>query len=174
MDASVSRVLDPSAIMNALAVGLGLLAQLTALMPKDLDDRLTMLLNTCFSARVVLLREFLAAYQVRRAGEVQGDAGAQTHEYVKTYMADADRHHDNRLLILRLLRTEQATGPLVVIGFVLALLGIVAGALWERGQPLMVVLGATGLTAEVVALLTAQYVQHRYKGLLQAAEFQGR
>jgi hypothetical protein len=76
--------------------------------------------------------------------------------------------------ILRLLRYEQGTCVLAGIGWIVALLGIVVAVLWKRGQSWMLWMGLGGLAAEVVALMTAYYVQYRCKGLEQAAEFQGR
>jgi len=175
MDLSLDRVLDASAITNGLAVALAVLAKWTAVMPKGLDDRLTLLLNTCFTRRVALLRDFVAAYASKRAGEFKDDdAAARTDEFVESYVSDADRHSDNRMVILRLLRMDQVTGPLVVIGAVLAAGGGFTAFVWARGQPVMIAMGTVGLLSEVLAVLVAHYVEYRYKGLRQGAEFQGR
>ena len=173
MDLSIDRVIDPSAIVNGIAFVLGLLAQLTAILPKGLDERLGILRDTCFTRRVRVFRDFLAAYMAMGALPLGADGSAQTHELVETYVRDADRHGDNRMQILRLLRYEQCTGLLVGAGWGIALFGIVVALLWKGGQSWMLGMGLIGLVAEAVALMTAYYVQHRCKGLEQAAEFQG-
>jgi len=178
--------MDLPLLLNAAAVALNLVAQFSSLMPKGMDHRLQVLLDRCLDARARLLHKILDYYSGQQFDNLEAAAGGEASEYVRTN----DRHADNRVCVMSLMRREQRASGLLLDGLLVALGGfavalVPAGRSWlvlvtnhvddvARVAPLIgVVGGLAGFALQLCAILLANRVLGRCKELERSAEFQG-